>query len=192
MRLPTLIKLLALALKISSAGILTATAEESQLLDGDSTQPSGLTTGSVAVPASASRPVTTSIDPTSVLAPPPINITGPEDLSQAVEQARSISHPSYKEKIRYQRTTHLSFPLPSVENQDMSQASVSDVLSIKRKDEAEEKKAALEYITSLVDQDRRKLQNSSKFPIGASSATINETVITAGSNGRVEVTVHGR
>lgn len=192
MRLPALIKLLALALTISSAGMLTATAEESQLLDGDSTQPPGLTTGSVAVPASASRPVTNSIDPASVLAPPPINITGPEDLSQAVEQARSISHPSYKEKIRYQRTTHLSFPLPSVENQDMSQASVSDVLSIKRKDEAEEKKAALEYITSLVDQDRRKLQNSSKFPIGASSATINETVITAGSNGRVEVTVHGR
>lgn len=69
------------------------------------------------------------LDPTSELAPPPFEITGPEDLGEAIEKARSIEHPDYKEKIRYQRTTHISFPLNKIESpDDMSRASIAGAL----------------------------------------------------------------
>lgn len=69
------------------------------------------------------------IDPTSELAPPPFEITGPEDLGDAIEKARSIEHPDYKERIRYRRTTHISFPLSKIDSpEDMSRVSVPGAL----------------------------------------------------------------
>jgi hypothetical protein len=77
--------------------------------------------------AATSAPTT--IDPTSELAPPPFEITGPEDLGDAIEKARSIEHPDYKESIRYRRTTHISFPLPKIDSpEDMSRVSVPGAL----------------------------------------------------------------
>lgn len=71
------------------------------------------------------------IDPTSELAPPPFEITGPENLEEAIEKARSIEHPDYKEQIRYRRTTHISFPLSRIDNpDDMSRASIAGALDM--------------------------------------------------------------
>lgn len=70
------------------------------------------------------------IDPTSEFAPPPFIVHGPEDLDVAVELARHIEHPDYKEKVRYNRSTHISFPLESIDGNDMSTASVGDALSL--------------------------------------------------------------
>jgi len=75
-------------------------------------------------------PVPVGIDPTSETAPPPLAITGPEDLDVAVALARNITHPNYTNPIRYNRTTHISFPLHSIEGSDMSQASVPNALQV--------------------------------------------------------------
>ena len=147
----------------------------------------------IATPA----PAVATIDPTSELAPPPIEITGPENLDHAVEQARSITHPNYKEKIRYHRSTHISFPLHSIDGQDMSQASVTDALNIQGKT-VEEKKAALERLTSLLDQGLSSQQDMAK-EVGAAITTappttgVNESMMPAGPQGRVDViSVTGR
>lgn len=75
-------------------------------------------------------PVPEGIDPTSETAPPPLAITGPEDLDVAVKLAKDIKHPNYTNPIRYNRTTHISFPLHSIEGSDMSQASVPNALQV--------------------------------------------------------------
>lgn len=73
-------------------------------------------------------PLPEGMDPASEAAPPPLLITGPEDLERAVELARDIHHPEYEQPIRYNRTTHLSFPLRTIESQDMSQAGIGNTL----------------------------------------------------------------
>lgn len=140
----------------------------------------------------AAPQATAVLDPTSELAPPPIEITGPENLDHAVEQAKSIEHPNYKEKIRYHRTTHLSFPLPKIDGQDMSQASVGDALAIEGKTEAEKKKA-LEHLTVQLDQDQRKLQDKTIEPTTsvAPVAGVSDTMLGGGARGRVDITVIG-
>lgn len=84
----------------------------------------------VVQPTTRPIPVPEGVDPTSETAPPPLAITGPEDLDVAVELAKDISHPDYTAPIRYHRTTHLSFPLDSIETSDLSQASVPNGLSV--------------------------------------------------------------
>lgn len=79
-------------------------------------------------PATRPIPVPEGVDPTSESAPPPLAITGPEDLDTAVELAKDISHPDYTAPVRYNRSTHISFPLPSIDGSDMSQASVPGAL----------------------------------------------------------------
>lgn len=39
------------------------------------------------------------------------HVTGPENLDEAVRNAYGYQQPDYKEKYRFNRTTHLSFPL---------------------------------------------------------------------------------
>lgn len=39
------------------------------------------------------------------------HVTGPEDLETAINNARGYVQPRYREKYRFNRTTHLSFPL---------------------------------------------------------------------------------
>ena len=80
-------------------------------------------------PSTRPIPLPEGVDPTSETAPPPLAITGPEDLEVAVELAKDISHPDYTAPIRYNRSTHISFPLPSINGSDMSQASIAGGLS---------------------------------------------------------------
>ena len=80
-------------------------------------------------PSTRPIPLPEGVDPTSETAPPPLAITGPEDLEVAVELAKDISHPDYTAPIRYNRSTHISFPLPSIDGSDMSQASISNAIT---------------------------------------------------------------
>ncbi|HCT39634.1 MAG TPA: hypothetical protein DF427_00330 [Moraxellaceae bacterium] len=84
------------------------------------------------LPSTRPIPVPEGIDPTSESAPPPLAITGPEDLDTAVELAKDISHPDYTAPVRYNRSTHISFPLPSIDGSDMSQASIPNGLQVKK------------------------------------------------------------
>ncbi len=83
-------------------------------------------------PSTRPIPLPEGVDPASETAPPPLAITGPEDLEVAVELAKDISHPDYKAPIRYNRSTHISFPLPSIDGSDMSQASIAGGLGVKQ------------------------------------------------------------
>lgn len=185
MKHPVPLKLLVIALAAATAGTVSAAAEERPHMENypssyeflqalqawNKAHPNGVTTA----PASAPAPVAAqaaAVDPTSEQAPPPIDIKGPENLDMAVEQAKGIEHPAYKEKIRYHRTTHLSFPLHKIDGQDLSQASVEGALSLPGKTE-KEKKEALELLTSQLDQDQRRLQDKPD-----SGAPAVETVVT--------------
>ena len=48
------------------------------------------------------------------------DITGPETLEGALQKARGYTPPDYEARYRFNRTTHLSFPLPRLEGEQMS------------------------------------------------------------------------
>lgn len=48
------------------------------------------------------------------------HVTGPEDLDKALENAEGYQQPNYREPIRYNRTTHLSFPLKKLPPEQMA------------------------------------------------------------------------
>ncbi|KGD64221.1 hypothetical protein Y5S_02523 [Alcanivorax nanhaiticus] len=48
------------------------------------------------------------------------HVTGPEDLDTALRNAKGYQQPNYKETLRYDRTTHLSFPLPPLGKQQLA------------------------------------------------------------------------
>ena len=53
------------------------------------------------------------------------HITGPEDLDTAVSNAHGYVQPRYREPIRYNRTTHVSFPLAPLPGQQLSDKALS-------------------------------------------------------------------
>lgn len=210
MKPSTALKLLAFALTSLSAGSLSAAAAERPRLQDypssyeflqamqvwkqahpEGASPAGSSSAKTGTPAER-RDQSSTVDPTSELAPPPFEINGPESLDVAVEKARDLLHPDYKEKIRYQRSTHLSFPLHTIDGHDMSQASVSDSLDIQGKT-ASEKKAELENLTAQLNQDQRTLQEKALAdgPQPLNMPQINESMLASGPKGRVEITVSG-
>lgn len=48
------------------------------------------------------------------------HVTGPEDLETAVNNARGYVQPRYREKYRFNRTTHVSFPLEQLPTDAMA------------------------------------------------------------------------
>ena len=48
------------------------------------------------------------------------HVTGPADLDTALQNAQGYQQPNYKEARRYDRTTHLSFPLPPLGKQQLA------------------------------------------------------------------------
>lgn len=108
-------------------------------------------------------PVPEGIDPTSETAPPPLAINGPEDLDTAVELAKGITHPNYTAPIRYHRSTHISFPLTSIDGQDMSEASIPNALQIRKPVDEKDKDKSVEVIEQQMSQDSLgKINDSSK------------------------------
>lgn len=61
-------------------------------------------------------------------APPPLRITGPEDMALAVEQAKAFVHPVYPARLRYNRTTSFSFPLGQATNETLGASIVTSAL----------------------------------------------------------------
>lgn len=206
MKHPAPLKLLVIALAASAAGTLAAAAEERPRLEDypssyaflqaleawNKTHPDGSpppVTQAPPVPRQPAAPV----DPTSEQAPPPFEITGPESLDHAVEQAKGLDHPAYKEKIRYHRTTHISFPLNKIDGQDLSQASVAGALSLPGKSDAE-KKAALDTLTNQLDQDQRHLADTPDSTASGNMASPSPMTIAVpgqGPHGQVNITVAG-
>ncbi|MCH8544133.1 MAG: hypothetical protein LAT61_11230 [Alcanivorax sp.] len=52
-------------------------------------------------------------------------VTGPEDLEQAVDNARGYEQPRYREPRRFERTTHISFPLPPLPADSMAREALA-------------------------------------------------------------------
>ncbi|EKF75925.1 hypothetical protein A11A3_00485 [Alcanivorax hongdengensis A-11-3] len=57
------------------------------------------------------------------------HVTGPEDLDTALQNAKGYQQPHYKAKLRYNRTTHISFPLPRLPRQQLSRETVPGVMA---------------------------------------------------------------
>lgn len=53
------------------------------------------------------------------------HVTGPENLDTALRNARGYQQPNYREPTRYNRTTHLSFPLPPLPQQKLSEKALT-------------------------------------------------------------------
>ena len=53
------------------------------------------------------------------------HITGPEDLDTAVRNAHGYVQPQYREPIRFNRTTHVSFPLAPLPGQQLADKALS-------------------------------------------------------------------
>lgn len=182
MKPSALLHVLALALTSLSAGLLMAAPDERPHLASPAQAPSE--------PASLAT-----IDPTSEFAPPPFAITGPENLDHAIEQAKSIMHPAYKEKVRYHRSTHISFSLPTINGQDMSMASIDDAPDMQAMTE-EEEGSALAGVASLLFQGEQKLEgsaNATQASRGISvSPAINENMPGPGvRHSRLDIKISG-
>ncbi len=54
-------------------------------------------------------------------------MTGPEDLDTALQNAHGYVQPRYKEPRRYNRTTHLSFPLQPLGKQQLARERLEPV-----------------------------------------------------------------
>ncbi|MFN3714773.1 MAG: hypothetical protein ACK4SX_14040 [Alcanivoracaceae bacterium] len=55
-------------------------------------------------------------------------ITGPEDLETAVQKAHGYEQPHYQEPLRFNRTTHVSFPLEQLPMEALSTNAVDGTL----------------------------------------------------------------
>lgn len=55
-------------------------------------------------------------------------VTGPEDLEQAVRNADGYEQPRYPEPHRFDRTTHISFPLPPLPAERMASEALEGAL----------------------------------------------------------------
>lgn len=52
------------------------------------------------------------------------HVTGPEDLETALRNAQGYQQPHYRTPLRYNRTTHISFPLPHLRRGQMAQETI--------------------------------------------------------------------
>lgn len=73
------------------------------------------------------------------------NVTGPEELDEALRKAYGYRQPQYKEKYRYNRTTHLSFPLEKLESRQLSSQAITGALL----ETPEEEELSLEPLPEL-------------------------------------------
>ena len=57
-------------------------------------------------------------------------VTGPEDLDQAVSNARGYQQPAYEEPVRFDRSTHISFPLAPLPGESMARQAIDGALDV--------------------------------------------------------------
>lgn len=73
------------------------------------------------------------------------NVTGPEELDEALRKAYGYTQPNYQEKYRFNRTTHLSFPLEKLESRQLSSQAITGALL----ETPEEEELSLEPLPEL-------------------------------------------
>lgn len=207
MKLSVSLHALVLALTSLSAGLLMAASDERPRLENypssfeflhalhewNRAHPDGEAQKPSSPPVAIEAVAQAAIDPTSELAPPPFAITGPEDLDHAIERAKDIAHPAYKEKIRYRRSTHISFSLPTIDGKDMSQASINDALGMKAMTEEEEASSLAGVATLLFQAERIPDNNKDLSVIRRITATpaISESMIGPGVHSVTNISVTG-
>src|SRR5690606_7970122 len=60
------------------------------------------------------------------------HVTGPEDLETAIMNAEGYEQPVYREQLRFNRTTHISFPLPKLDSREMAEkAAAAEAAALK-------------------------------------------------------------
>lgn len=57
-------------------------------------------------------------------------VTGPEDLDQAVSNAWGYQQPEYEEPVRFNRSTHISFPLAPLPGESMARQAIDGALDV--------------------------------------------------------------
>ena len=83
------------------------------------------------------------------------HVTGPENLDTALHNAEGYVQPHYKQKYRYNRTTHLSFPLPHLAPSQMASETAAPAADspARRKDEMKSEMERLpEQVINQLDQ----------------------------------------
>lgn len=76
-------------------------------------------------------------------------ITGPEDLETAVRNASGYQQPEYEEPLRFNRTTHISFPLEKLPAEAMADKAVDGALDGDKADKPELTDRLLEDIEDI-------------------------------------------
>lgn len=80
------------------------------------------------------------------------NVTGPEDLDTALQNAKGYQQPNYKEARRYDRTTHLSFPLPPLGKQQLSKERLEPIRPPFKDDNQQPKPEAQRFVSQVREQ----------------------------------------
>jgi hypothetical protein len=84
-------------------------------------------------------------------------ITGPEDLETAVRNASGYQQPNYVEPLRFNRTTHISFPLESLAAEDMATEVIDGAL-----EKAEQNKE--QPASAMTEQLLEELEDVTRLP----------------------------
>ena len=81
------------------------------------------------------------------------HVTGPEDLDTAIMNAEGYEQPVYREQYRFNRTTHISFPLPKLDSREMAEkAAAAAEAAALREGLLEESELLSEYLHEQLDQ----------------------------------------
>lgn len=80
------------------------------------------------------------------------HVTGPENLDTAVHNAEGYVQPNYKEPRRFNRTTHISFPLQKLEIEEMAEETAPTPPAAPEVNRLSEMEKLPEHVLEQLDQ----------------------------------------
>lgn len=80
------------------------------------------------------------------------HVTGPEDLDTAIMNAEGYEQPVYREQLRFNRTTHISFPLPKLDSREMAEKAAAAEAAALKEGLLNEAELLSEYLHEQLDQ----------------------------------------
>lgn len=80
------------------------------------------------------------------------HVTGPEDLETAIMNAEGYEQPVYREQYRFNRTTHISFPLPKLDSREMAEKAAAAEAAALKEGLLDEAELLSEYLQEQLDQ----------------------------------------
>lgn len=100
------------------------------------------------------------------------HVTGPENLNTAIENADGYVQPNYTETYRFNRTTHISFPLPRLMPTEMAEKAATGSARALEEETLIEMERLPEHVIEQVDQLQLfSAQQATPHPAAAISAT---------------------